>query len=171
MEATATTSTGGSTGGDTGTVKIGFAFITSGDNAVYGNSQKAAAQMALDEINGMGGMKVEGIFEDTAAKPDQAITVFQKFINTDQVHAIIGPTLSNEALSSDPVAQKAGVPVLGVSNTAAGITDMGDYIFRDSLAEFQVIPETVKQSKAKLNLTKVSLLYASEIGRASCRDT
>lgn len=162
MEATATTSTGGSTGGDTGTVKIGFAFITSGDNAVYGNSQKAAAQMALDEINGMGGMKVEGIFEDTAAKPDQAITVFQKFINTDQVHAIIGPTLSNEALSSDPVAQKAGVPVLGVSNTAAGITDMGDYIFRDSLAEFQVIPETVKQSKAKLNLTKVSLLYASD---------
>src|SRR5688500_11122868 len=96
MEATATT---GTTGGGTGTLKIGFAFVTSGDNAVYGNSQKAAAQMALDEINGMGGMKVEGIFEDTAAKPDQAITVFQKFINTDQVHAIIGPTLSNEALS------------------------------------------------------------------------
>ena len=162
MEATATPGTGGTTGEGTGTVKIGFAFITSGDNAVYGNSQKAAAQMALDEIIGMGGMKIEGVFEDTAGKPDQAITVFQKFINTDQVHAIIGPTLSNEALSSDPVAQKAGVPVLAVSNTAGGITDMGDYIFRDSLAEFQVIPETVKQSKAKLNLTKVSLLYASD---------
>jgi len=161
-EATTTTGTGGTMGGGTGTVKIGFAFITSGDNAVYGNSQKAAAQLAIEEISGMGGMKIEGVFEDTAAKPDQAITVFQKFINTDQVHAIIGPTLSNEALSSDPVAQKAGVPVLAVSNTAAGITDMGDYIFRDSLAEFQVIPETVKQAKAKLNLAKVSLLYASD---------
>lgn len=163
--ATATTSTSGGTGtsgGGTGTIKIGFAFITSGDNAVYGNSQKAAAQMAIDEINSAGGLKIEAVFEDTAAKPDQAITVFQKFINTDNVDAIIGPTLSNEALSSDPVAQKAGVPVLAVSNTAGGITDIGDYIYRDSLAEFQVIPETVKQAKQALNLTKVSLLYAKD---------
>ncbi|MDQ3705928.1 MAG: ABC transporter substrate-binding protein [Chloroflexota bacterium] len=161
-EATATTPAGDA-GGDRITIKIGFAFITSGDNAVYGNSQRAAAEMAVEEINaGDDGPRIEAIFEDTAGKPDQAITVFQKFINSDQVHAIIGPTLSNEARSSDPVAQEAGVPVLGVSNTAGGITDIGDYIFRNSLAEFQVIPETIRQAKEKLNLTKVSLLYASD---------
>ncbi|HET6313388.1 MAG TPA: ABC transporter substrate-binding protein [Chloroflexia bacterium] len=150
-------------GGGGGTLKVGFAFVTSGDNAVYGNSQRAAAELAIEEINAAGeGPQIEGIFEDTAAKPDQAITVFQKFINNDQVHAIIGPTLSNEARSSDPVAQTAGVPVLAVSNTAGGITDMGDFIFRDSLAEFQVIPETVRQAKEVLNISKVSLLYASD---------
>lgn len=160
--ATATTGTEGGTDGG-GTLLVGFAFVTSGDNAVYGNSQRAAAELAIEEINEAGdGPQIEGIFEDTAAKPDQAITVFQKFINTDKVHAIIGPTLSNEARSADPEAQKAAVPVLAVSNTAAGITDIGDYIFRNSLAEFQVIPETVRQAKEKLNLTKVSLMYASD---------
>ncbi|HKP52509.1 MAG TPA: ABC transporter substrate-binding protein [Chloroflexia bacterium] len=146
-----------------GELKIGFAFVTSGSNAVYGNSQRAAAELAISEINAAGkGPKITPVFEDTAAKPDQAITVFQKFINSDKVHAIIGPTLSNEAKSSDPEAQKAGVPVLAVSNTAAGITEMGDYIFRDSLAEFQVIPATIREAKAKLNISKVSLLYAND---------
>jgi branched-chain amino acid transport system substrate-binding protein len=160
-DATVTAPAGESGGG--GTLIVGFAFVTSGDNAVYGNSQRAAAELAIEEINARGeGPQIQGIFEDTAAKPDQAITVFQKFINNDRVHAIIGPTLSNEARSSDPVAQTAGVPVLAVSNTAGGITDMGDYIFRDSLAEFQVIPETVRQAKEVLNISKVSLLYASD---------
>ncbi len=155
------TNTSGTASG--GEVKIGFAFVTSGDNAVYGTSQKAAAQLAIDEINAAGsGPKLTGVFEDTAAKPDQAFTVFQKFINADKVAAIIGPTLSNEAKTSDPEAQKDAVPVLAVSNTAAGITDIGDYIFRDSLSEAQVIPETVKQAKDKLKLTKVSLMFASD---------
>lgn len=152
-----------SAGGESTDLLIGFAFITSGDNAVYGNSQKAAAQLAIDEINAKSdGPKITPFFEDTAAKPDQAITVFQKFINDNKVHVIIGPTLSNEAKSSDPIAQQAGVPVLAVSNTAAGIVDIGDYIYRDSLSEAQVIPETIKQAKEKLNLQKVSLLYASD---------
>ena len=157
------TATAPASGGGGGTLIVGFAFVTSGDNAVYGNSQRAAAELAIEEINAKGeGPQIKAIFEDTAAKPDQAITVFQKFINNDQVHAIIGPTLSNEARSSDPVAQTASVPVLAVSNTAGGITDIGDYIFRDSLAEFQVIPETIKQAKESLNISKVSLLYASD---------
>ena len=148
--ATATSAPATSTGGSTGQVTIGFAFVTSGDNAVYGASQKAAAQMAIDEINAAGkGPKLIPVFEDTAGKPDQAFTVFQKFINADKVDAIIGPTLSNEAQTSDPEAQKDAVPVLAVSNTAGGITDIGDYIFRDFLAEVQVIPETVKQAKDK----------------------
>jgi branched-chain amino acid transport system substrate-binding protein len=160
---TNTSGTSATASGTGGEVKIGFAFVTSGDNAVYGTSQKAAAQLAIDEINAAAsGPKLTGVFEDTAAKPDQAFTVFQKFINADKVAAIIGPTLSNEAKTSDPEAQKSAVPVLAVSNTAAGITDIGDYIFRDSLSEAQVIPETVKQAKDKLKLTKVSLMYAGD---------
>ncbi len=57
---------------------------------------------------------------------------------------------------------KAGVPVLGISNTAAGITEQGDYIFRDSLSEAQVIPVTVKTAKDKLNLRRVAVIYGQD---------
>ncbi|MEO5951904.1 MAG: ABC transporter substrate-binding protein [Chloroflexia bacterium] len=143
--------------------KIGFAFVTSGDNATYGVAQKAAAELAIVEINALDdGPRLEAIFEDTASDPDQALAVFKKLIGIDNVDAIIGPTLSNEAKTADPEAQTAGVPVLAVSNTATGITDIGDYIFRDSLAEAQVIPETIKQAKDELHISKVVLMYASD---------
>ncbi|MFL5735183.1 MAG: ABC transporter substrate-binding protein [Chloroflexia bacterium] len=145
--------------------RLGLVLVTSGDNAVYGKSQRQAAEMAWKEIDAAGGIngaKIAAIFEDSVSKPDRAVTAFQKLINTDDVLAIIGPTLSNEALSADPEAQKAKVPVLGISNTASGITDIGDFIFRDSLAESQVIPETVKQAKDKLGIAKVSILYAKD---------
>jgi branched-chain amino acid transport system substrate-binding protein len=144
-------------------VKVGFVFATSGADSTYGLSQKAAAQMAIDEIDAAGkGPKLVPVFEDTAGNPDNALAIFRKFINTDKVDAIVGPTLSTEAVASDPEAQKAKVPVLAVSNTAGGVTDAGDYVFRDSLAEFQIIPATVKEAKDKLNLKKVSLMYAND---------
>jgi branched-chain amino acid transport system substrate-binding protein len=150
---------GGTTGGE---VKVGVAFALSGAAAIYGTSQKAAVEMAFEEINAAGGPKLVAVYEDTAGKPDQAKSVFQKLINSDKVHVIMGPTLSNEALTADQDAQAAGVPVLGVSNTAAGVTDIGDYIFRDSLTEGVVVPETVKQATEVYKLKNVALLYGND---------
>ena len=50
----------------------------------------------------------------------------------------MGPTLSDTALSVDPMAQQAGVPVLAISNAASGITQIGNSIFRDCLTESQL---------------------------------
>ncbi len=77
--------------------------------------------------------------------------------------AIIGPTLSNTATAADPLAQAAKVPVVAVSNTAPkGITDIGDYIWRVSLTEGQVIPGALKRLQAKLGFKKAGLLYGND---------
>jgi branched-chain amino acid transport system substrate-binding protein len=94
--------------------------------------------------------------------PQQGTNVFNKLINGDKVSLIMGPTLSNTAKITDPIAQKAGVPVLAISNTISGITEIGDYIFRDSLTENVVIPHTVKVAKEKLGLKKVAILYGND---------
>jgi branched-chain amino acid transport system substrate-binding protein len=79
------------------------------------------------------------------------------------VSVIIGPTLSTTATAADPLAQQAKTPVLAVSNTApSGITDIGDYIFRDSLTEAQVIPGAVKKAKAKLGFKTAGMLYGND---------
>jgi branched-chain amino acid transport system substrate-binding protein len=146
-------------------VKLGFALSMTGGAAVYGETQKNGAQLAIDEINaaaGQGGIKVVPIFDDDASQPQQGINVFNKFINADHVAMIIGPTLSNTAQVSDRIAQQAGVPVLGVSNTAKGITDIGDFVFRDSLTELVVIPNTIRIAKEKLGIKKVAVLYGND---------
>lgn len=142
--------------------RIGAAFSLTGAAAVYGASQQNGAKLAVDEVNEAGGVKIDLKIEDDASDPNQGINLFKRFINQDNVAAIIGPTLSNTAFSADPEAVKAGVVVLGVSNTAAGITDMGEWVFRDSLTEGQVIPQTIAAAKTKFNLVKVAVLYGQD---------
>ncbi len=159
------TATAAAAGGAAKTVKLGAAFSLTGAAAQYGATQKNGAQLAVEEINASGyvpGVKIDLTVDDDASTKDQAITVFQNFITQDKVAAILGPTLSNSALASDPVAQQAKVPVLGVSNTGTGITEIGDFIFRDSLAEADVVPQTVAKSSQKLGYKSVAVLYAND---------
>ena len=145
--------------------KVGFAFSMTGGAAAYGETQKDGAQLAVDEINAKaapGEIKIVPIFDDDASQPQQGANVFNKFINADKVVVVIGPTLSNTAQVTDRIAQQAGVPVLAVSNTAKGVTEIGDYIFRDSLMEAVVIPNTIRTVKEKLGIKKVATLYGND---------
>jgi branched-chain amino acid transport system substrate-binding protein len=138
---------------------IGAALSLTGPAASYGGQQKAGIQAALADLP----VKLDIRIEDDASTKEQGITVFQKFINRDKVSAIIGPTLSNTASASDPLAQQAQVPVLAVSNTAAtGITDIGNYIWRDSLMEKQVIPGAFKKAQEKLHFKTAGVLYGND---------
>ena len=157
--------TGGSTGASAGggTAAIGAALSLTGPAASYGALQRAGIQAAVEEVSAGGGPKLNVLIEDDASTKEQGITVFQKFINRDKVSAIIGPTLSNTASAADPLAQQAQVPVLGISNTApTGITDIGNYIWRDSLTEAQVIPDAFKKAQEKLKFKTAGVLYGND---------
>ena len=147
-------------------VKIGGALSMTGPAAVYGATQKAGVLAAVDEVNRSGmlkGVKLEAVIEDDASVKEQGIAVFQRFINRDKVSAIVGPTLSTTATAADPIAQQSRTPVVAVSNTAPkGITDIGDYIWRVSLTEAQVIPSALKAAQAKLGCKTAGLLYGND---------
>ena len=151
--------------GLSGEIPIAGVWSLTGDAAVYGPSQKNASELAVDEINksGMlGEAKLKLITEDDRSTKEGAITAFDKLIKKDKVIAILGPTLSNSAKASNPIAQDAKVIVLGVSNTASGIVEIGDFIFRDSLPESVVQPNTVKITRDKLGYNKVAVMYGDD---------
>ncbi|MGA2642357.1 MAG: ABC transporter substrate-binding protein, partial [Spirochaetia bacterium] len=143
-------------------ITVGAVETLTGDNSAYGVSIRNGLELALSQINAgkfLGSTRIRLIFMDDKADKQEGISVFTKLINDDKVSAIIGPTLSSTAFAADPVAQKAGVPVLATSNTATGITAMGNYIFRDSLLQSGVIPGTLAAVKAKIQPQKAALLY------------
>jgi branched-chain amino acid transport system substrate-binding protein len=148
-----------------GTVNVGVLFGLSGDIAVYGEGQQNGVQLAVKQINESGylgqNITLEALYEDTGASGEGAIAAMEAVIGKDVV-AVIGPTLSTQAFSADPIAQESSVPVLGVSNTANGITDMGTYVFRDSLPESSVIPGTVSQATDILDLKKAGVFWGSD---------
>jgi len=143
-------------------VPVGAALSLTGAAASYGQSQQKGLELALDDLAEKEGVTYELAIEDDATDPKQGIAVFEQFISREPVSIILGPTLSNGAKTTDPIAQEEGVPVLGISNTAAGITEIGDYIFRNSLPETAVIPQTIAKAKESLGLEKVVVMYSND---------
>ena len=146
-------------------IKLGAAEALSGAAAQYGVAIKNGFTLAMDEINaagGVGGNKLVLVIEDEQGKKEEAINVFKKLIFQDNVLMTFGPTLSNSAQAADPIAQGAKTVVFGTSNTADGITSIGDYVFRNSVTEADVLPETLKMAVRKGNVKKVAVLYGND---------
>ena len=144
---------------------LGVAEALSGGAAQYGASIRNGFQLAADEINAAGGIngnKVVLVIEDEQGKKEEAINVFKKLIFKDNVLMVFGPTLSNSAQAADPIAQAAKTVVFGTSNTADGITSIGNYVFRNSVTEADVLPATISTVKAKTGLKNVAVLYGND---------
>jgi branched-chain amino acid transport system substrate-binding protein len=146
-------------------IKIGAAEALSGNAAQYGIPIRKGLELALGEINeagGVNGRKLELVIEDEQGKKEEAINVFRKLIFQDKVLMLFGPTLSNSAQASDPVAQAAKVVVFGTSNTADGITSIGNYVFRNSVTEADILPVTLRAASQKTGLKRVAVLYGND---------
>lgn len=146
-------------------LNIGVAAALSGGAGQYGTAIRNGFQLAADEVNNAGGIngnKIKLVIEDEQGKKEEAINVFKKLIFQDKVLMIFGPTLSNSAQAADPIAQGAKIPVFGTSNTADGITSIGDYVFRNSVTEADVLPETIRIAAKHANIKKVAVLYGND---------
>lgn len=146
-------------------IRIGVAEALTGPAGQYGQSIRNGFELAADEINAAGGVKgnkLQLIVEDEQGRKEQAIDVFKKLIFQDKVLMIFGPTLSNSAQAADPIAQSAKVVVFGTSNTADGITSIGDYVFRNSVTEADVLPETLRVATKHAGIKKVAVLYGND---------
>ena len=148
------------------TIAIGAFIGLSGDVKAYGESQKKGIDLAVQEINDSAylgtGKQLKAVIVDAGGSADKAKEAITKLINEDKVCGLIGPTLSSQAFQSDPVAQKAGIPVIAISNTVPGITEMGDYIFRCSVPESEVIGGTMKVAAAQLRVARVGYLWGKD---------
>ncbi|PMB18088.1 branched-chain amino acid ABC transporter substrate-binding protein [Fischerella thermalis CCMEE 5198] len=147
-----------------GPIPIGIAFAQTSNVALLGQEGVAGAKIAEKYFNDQGGIngkKIKLIFQDAGGDEAGAINAFQTLINKDKVVGIIGPTLSQQAFSAAPIAERAKTPVIGASTTAKGVPEIGDYIARVSASVSVVAPNSVKAAlKQNPNIKKVAVFYA-----------
>lgn len=144
--------------------KIGVISYLSGPGAAYGEAITSGFNLALKEINEKyaGKLQIELKIEDSAGKQEQALSSAQKLMNSENVVAILGPTLSTEMKVVGPEADLNGVPIMGTSTTADGIPQIGEYVFRNSIPESLAVPASVKKVVDTYNVKKVALFYGND---------
>jgi branched-chain amino acid transport system substrate-binding protein len=161
---TTTTPNSPATSGNQTPIPIGIAVAQTSNVALLGQEQVTGAKIAEAYFNkkgGINGTPIRLIFQDTAGDEQGAINAFNSLISQDKVVGIVGPTLSQQAFSADPIAERAGVPVIAPSNTAKGIPQIGKYIARVSAPVAVVAPNAI-ESALKINpqIKKVAVFFA-----------
>ncbi|MBW1713818.1 MAG: ABC transporter substrate-binding protein, partial [Deltaproteobacteria bacterium] len=94
-------------------------------------------RLAVEEINRAGGveagqrrLKAVLVVEDNRGNPDQAVDVARKLIHKDEVAALIGPSISSNAIPAAKVAEQAGVPMISPMSTNPATTLGKRFVFR-----------------------------------------
>ena len=145
-------------------IPIGLAIATTSNVALLGEEEKNGGLLAekfFNDRGGVNGRPIKVVLQDTAGDEQGAINAYQSLITQAKVVGIVGPTLSQQAFAADPGANSAKVPVIGPSNTAQGIPQIGEYITRVSAPVSIVAPNAVKQAlKLDPNIKKVAVFYA-----------
>ncbi|MDD4083916.1 MAG: ABC transporter substrate-binding protein [Acholeplasmataceae bacterium] len=143
------------------TAKIGLVTATTGGAAAYGLAIKKGSELAVEEINAKSKTKLALLIEDEKGVKNEAINAMNKLIHKDNVLVVSGPMLSGTMFAAGPIAQQAGVPALGTSTTAEGITDIGNFIFRNAVPESIAIPAAVEKAHKILGFKKVAIMYSN----------
>ena len=149
-------------------IKIGAMFALSGPAAHIGTPTKLVAEMVVDQINkagGINGRPLELIIGDTESDPAKAATIAKKFIHSDKVAAIIGPTTTGSGMQVKKIVEEAGVPTFmcvgGDPVIMGGKFGPFTYVFKSPQRSSVAVKRLFTYLKEK-KITKLGLLYASD---------
>ena len=146
-------------------IVIGNLQDISGPTSVWGNAVTRGAEIAIEKINASGGVDgamLKLITLDTKANVQEAIKAYNSLVSSQAV-AVVGPPVSNIGLALAPIANKAGVPLVG------SFIDPRVTVGEDGKAQtamFLMQPSSIQYSEImagytveKLGLKKVGVLY------------
>jgi len=155
-------------------VPVGAVLALTGNANVYGQDQKIGLELALKQRNGSGGINGRPLtlaLEDSGSDEPGANAAFTLQINRG-VLALVGPTLSQQAFSADPIAQRRGVPVVAPSNTATGIPEIGFFISRVSAQSSVIAPLAIDRAlKIQPGLKRAAVFYAQDDAYSTAETT
>ena len=158
-------------------IRIGLIFPLTGGSADMGNSARVGAQVAVDEINQVGGYlgrKLELVIRDDKADNDEGLKHAQELVLKERVAATIGFCNTGVAMKALDVFQSNKHVLIVTCATGTAITakypPAGSYIFRTS-ARDQLQTQFLVDEIVKRNLNKVALLVdTSGYGDAGLKD-
>jgi len=158
----------GQTRGDP--VLVGVSGPLTGQYAQYGADWKRGFDLAVDAVNGSGGIGGRPLaytFEDTQADPRQSVAVAQKFVSDPRIIIELGDFSSAASMAASPIYQRGKLVQFGFTNSHPDFTKGGDYMWSNAPNQADDMP-VLAAFAAKLGLKRYGVAYInSDWGRTS----
>lgn len=140
-------------------IPIGLVVALTGHHAEpYGLPMQRGFELAREEINDHGDLRLSFITVDDTSSPDGAKAAVRHLVS-EQVPAIVGLAISTHLKEAAPIAQANEVIAFSSVSSAAGIGEIGGFVFRSSLVTTISIPDGVIATKEKLGYTTAATIY------------
>ncbi|PWU24949.1 MAG: hypothetical protein C5B48_03755 [Candidatus Rokuibacteriota bacterium] len=167
-----------------GTLRVGGMWALSGGAAFFGKAALGLANLAVDEINEAGGVKIGGKAvkltmhaQDDACNAEQGLAVVRRLATVDKVLFSLGPTCSSVAEPVFGTLQKklddsgdTGLQFLFFTDTATkfGLAKLSPWVFRNTPDEPAMYDFIVKYLKDKHpDLKTVMVSYESDFAHSA----
>lgn len=122
-------STGTETGDTSGTIKIGGIGPLTGSSAVYGLATKQGAEVAIEEINALGGLQFSLDFQDDEGDTEKAINAYNN-LKDSGAQIIYGCTTTNPCVVVAAETYAARYFQLTPSASSTDVTEGRDNVFQ-----------------------------------------
>jgi branched-chain amino acid transport system substrate-binding protein len=145
------------------TVNIANVVELSGAGATSGTNFKNGVELAVKEINAVGGIlgrKIQSTTADTQSNPGIAKALTQKAVDQD-VFAVFGPVFSGSIMVSMAETRRAEIPNF-TGGEAASITTQGNpYVFRTSFTQATAMPKIARYITDQAKVKTLALIYVN----------
>ncbi len=116
-------------GDDSTALKIGGIGPTTGGAAVYGTAVMNGAEIAVEEINAMGGMQIELNFQDDQHDPEKSVNAYNTLKDWN-MDVLMGTVTTDPALAVAPMAYEDRMFMLTPSASSTLVVEGNDNVFQ-----------------------------------------
>ncbi len=147
-----------------GPILVGLAGPFSQDRAI---SMSRAAELAVREINGRGGIRgrpLQLVVLDDSANADVTLRVARELYDNSNVIAVVGHLTSSSTLTAAPVYGSGTNPIMQISPSASSplITDAGPHTFRVCPSDLVHGFRLAEWARAQLGAERAAILYQND---------
>ncbi len=144
-------------------------------SSLGGDPTVHAAELAVAEVNGAGGLDVAGeahpivlVVVDTEGSQGKTVDMARLVIHQQDVVAVVGPSRSRDALLAGDVAEHAQVPMISPESTNPRTTAGKDYVFRAACTDTFQGRVLARFAVEELRASTAAVLY--DVANAYNRD-
>ena len=148
--------------GASGTFKLGGIGPLTGENAIYGKAAMNGAQIAVDEINAMGGdVKLEFDPQDDVGDPETALNAYNNLLD-DGMQVLVGTVTTGPAITVSAQARQDRVFAMTPSASSTDVTAGKDNMFQVCFTDPNQGTGSADYIAENLSGAKVAVIYRND---------
>ena len=145
-------------GGNDKVLKIGSLGPLTGNAAVYGTATKQGAEIAVEEINALGGLQLELNYQDDEGDPEKSVNAYNA-LKGDGMQVLVGATTTGACLAVAAETNADRIFQLTPSASSPDVTAGRDNVFQVCFTDPGQGQTAAKYIAENKLATKVAVLY------------